>query len=183
MNSKGSSTGFVKRVELKAPKGRNASGASSHNNPPGSHAPSGPAHAATAKKEPKRKAEADFVFYSSPLLTLICLPEAPAAAFSLTSAAQQAGVHPEILLYYCRLGLLGPERAQSGALATFDNAALEEVARVEHYRRNLGVQRQALPFVCEMRREGVRLEIELRFLEAAGGGRLPPVASWKRPSK
>ena len=47
---------------------------------------------------------------------------------------------------------------------TFDENALHEVRRIEHYRRHLGVGRRAVPLICELRREGERLQIELRFL-------------------
>lgn len=168
MNSKGSSTKSPKRVENRAPAGRRPVRAATHQAPPEGKAHKPPARAA-AGAGPAQEPASGFVFYSSPHLTLICLPDRAAAALSLLSAAERAGVHPDLLLYYCRLGLLGADRARRGARATFDEAALEEVSRIEHYRRHLGVQRRALPLVCALWREGERRHIGLRFLEPTGG--------------
>ena len=41
---------------------------------------------------------------------------------------------------------------------------LHEVRRIEHFRRHLAVSRQALPLVCELRREAERQHIEIHFL-------------------
>jgi DNA-binding transcriptional MerR regulator len=112
------------------------------------------------------------VFYTSPVVTLVCVPPGPARSVSLAAAARLSGVHPELLLYYCRTGLLGPERAaQGGGHPVFDAEALEEIGRIEHYRRHLGVQRRALHLVEKLWREGERLRIELRFLKPQGGPR------------
>ena len=167
MNSKGASTKSLRQVETDAPAGPRSPQAKPHHGT--SHGRTTPSRE-TARPRPAQAKESavELVYFSSPLLTLVCLPSPEHAQWTLAGAAQHAGVHPELLLYYCRLGLLGPERAQRGASATFDRAALEEVARIEHYRRHLGVQRQALAFVCAMRREGIRRKIELRFLEASG---------------
>jgi hypothetical protein len=106
----------------------------------------------------------NFVFYANPALTLVCVPARAPALFSLEAAAALTGVHPELLQYYCRLGVI--ERFDDGPAGepTFDENALHEVRRVEHYRRHLGVCRRALPLLCELRREGERQQIELSFL-------------------
>jgi DNA-binding transcriptional MerR regulator len=108
----------------------------------------------------------DFTFYSSPALTLVCAsPDAP-TLYSLEAAAGLTGVHPEMLRYYCRLGLLEARRSVWGEELLFDEDALSEVRRIEHYRRHLGVHRRALPLICELRRASERQHIELRFLQA-----------------
>ena len=104
------------------------------------------------------------MFYVNPTLAVVCLPADEAAHFPLTIAANLTGVHPEMLRYYCRLGLLGPDRAEGEREPTFDKEALHEVRRIEHYRRHLAVSRQALPLVCELRREAERQHIEIHFL-------------------
>ena len=114
--------------------------------------------------EPKALA-GHFVFYSSPELAIVCLAPREARRASLEDAAELTGVHPQMLLYYCRLGLLGSDRTASGLAPTFDDEALGEVRRIEHYRKTLGVQRQALTLVCALWREGRRLDIELKFLD------------------
>ncbi|MDP3071270.1 MAG: hypothetical protein Q8N18_13350 [Opitutaceae bacterium] len=97
-------------------------------------------------------------------LVLVRVAEAAPAIHSLAAAAQFADVHPEMLRYYCRLGLLGEERARSDAEPTFDDDALYELRRFEHYRRHHGVDRQTLRLIFGLQREVVRLKTELRFL-------------------
>ncbi|SDR66735.1 MerR family transcriptional regulator [Opitutus sp. GAS368] len=104
----------------------------------------------------------NFIFYVNPTLTLACRPAGTPALHSLAAAADLTGVHPEILQHYCRLGLLGAQRA--GSEPTFDDNALYEVRRIEHYRRHHGVTLQALPLFCALSREVERLQTEVRFL-------------------
>ncbi len=106
----------------------------------------------------------NFIFFSNSTLTVVSVPSHAAGLYSLDSAARLVGVHPNLLRYYCRRGLLGAERAETKVEPSFDEAALEEVRQIEHYRRNLGVTRRGLPLLCELRREGDRQQIELRFL-------------------
>ena len=108
----------------------------------------------------------DFTFYTNPTLTLICLPPRPRALFSLDDAARLTGVHPDLLRYYNQVGLVETQRTAASAELSFDEDALQEVRRIEHYRRHLGVGRRALPLICELQRESERLHIELRFLQA-----------------
>lgn len=106
----------------------------------------------------------NFTFYANPTLALACVPDDEPVYFSLEAAAQVSGVHPEMLRYYWRLGLLEAHSGPSEDGLFFDGTALEEVRRLEHYRRHLGVSRRALPLICELRRESERQHIELRFL-------------------
>ena len=105
-----------------------------------------------------------FTFYVSPARSLVCVPADASALFSLGMAAALTGVHPEMLRYYCRLGLLGASRLEPDGEPTFDEEAIHEVRRIEHYRRNLAVSRRALPLVCQLRREAERQHIEIHFL-------------------
>jgi hypothetical protein len=142
-------------------RGRANSGAARVSNPGTSvatEAGAGPA------PQPQETIVTSFTFYSNPTLTLACVPSGAPALFSLADAAHLTGVHPEMLRYYNRAGLLD---ARQGALETelfFDGDALHEIRRIEHYRRHLGVGRRALPLVCELWHEGERRQIELRFL-------------------
>lgn len=116
------------------------------------------------RPDPESEAETTMALYANPTLTLICIaPDAPAAV-SLAYASHVTGVHPEMLRYYCRIGLLGPGREDMAFEPTFDAEAIEEVGRIEHYRRHLGVNRRALPLVCQLWRECERRHIELYFL-------------------
>lgn len=105
----------------------------------------------------------NFVFYENPTLTLICVPASAPGRYSLSTAATLTGVHPELLRHYCQLGLLGASRAGTEGEPTFDDNALFEVRRIEHFQRDLGVNRQALPLICELLREVDRLQAEVRF--------------------
>jgi DNA-binding transcriptional MerR regulator len=107
-----------------------------------------------------------FILYAPDAQTLACLPHGATAGHSLHTVSQLTGVHPAMLGYYCRLGLIDGVRDDPMRGLVFDWAALDEVRRIEHYRRDLGVQRKALPLMCELWREGERLHIELNFLRA-----------------
>lgn len=108
----------------------------------------------------------NFTFYANPTLALACVPAAAPVFYSLEAAAQISGVHPEMLRYYLRLGLIEGHRGTWEDELFFDDTALQEVRRLEHYRRHLGVNRRALPLICELRRESERQHIELRFLRS-----------------
>jgi len=97
-------------------------------------------------------------------LTLVRVLEARPAAYSLEDAARLAGVHPEMVRHYCRLGLFGATRARPEAELIFDDDALYELRRFEHYRRHHGMSRRTLRMVCALWREVDRLQTELRFL-------------------
>ena len=84
--------------------------------------------------------------------------------YSLDAASQLTGVHPDMLRHYCRSGLLGEARAAVDAELTFDDDALYEIRRIEHFRRHHGVNLRALPVVCALSHEVDRLLAEVRFL-------------------
>jgi DNA-binding transcriptional MerR regulator len=106
----------------------------------------------------------DFIFYSNPTVSLACVPGGGRALFPLDAAACVTGVHPEMLRYYCRLGLIEASQDGSDGEPLLDEDAIQEVRRIEHFRRNLGVGRRALPLVCELWHNGERMKIALRFL-------------------
>lgn len=107
-----------------------------------------------------------FTFYSNSTLTLMCVPEDAPPHYSMTELASLTGVHPAMLLYYQRLGLIASQPVVGEPAPAFDEEALDEVRRIEHYRRHLGVSRRALPLLCELWREGERRQIELRFMQS-----------------
>ena len=100
-------------------------------------------------------------------LTLVHVTEVGPASYSLEAAASLAGVHPEMLRYYCRRGILGEARAQPEAELIFDDDALYEVRRFERYRRQHGVDRKTLRLICGLSREVERLQAEVRFLRGS----------------
>lgn len=106
----------------------------------------------------------NFTFYANPALTMVCMPTDAPVLFSLDAAAHLTGVHQEMLLYYCRAGLIDALHGIDETELVFEESALEEIRRIEHYRRHLGVGRRALPLVCELQRQADRQHIEIRFL-------------------
>ena len=113
----------------------------------------------------------NFIFYTSPTLTLVCVPSGAPVLFSLDAASRLTGVHAEMLRYYCRLGLLDSHCGAWDGPLLFDENALCEVRRIEHYRRHLGASRRALPLICQLWRESERLQIKLHFLRGPSGYR------------
>jgi len=97
-------------------------------------------------------------------LLLVAEPDPGPPRHSLETAAALCGIHPEMLRYYCRLGLLGEARARPGAALEFDDDALYELTQFERYRRHHGVDRQTMRLICALRREVERLQDEVRFL-------------------
>lgn len=97
-------------------------------------------------------------------LILVRAGETGPATHSLETAAELSGVHPEMLRHYCKLGLFGEARAQTDAEPVFDDDALYELRRFEHYRLKQGVNRRTLRLICGLWREVDSLQAELRFL-------------------
>jgi DNA-binding transcriptional MerR regulator len=109
----------------------------------------------------------NFTLYTNHTVSLVCLPAGASAFFPLDLAARLTGVHPEMLRYYQRVGLIEALPAERESELLFDEEALQKIRQIEHFRRHLGVGRRALPLLCELRREGNRREIELRFLDCS----------------
>jgi len=84
--------------------------------------------------------------------------------YTLEIVAEIAGVPPQQAMNYWMQGLFG-SRAAAGAEPVFDDDALYELRRIEHYRRHYGVSRRALPLISRLLREVARLEAEVRFLQ------------------
>ncbi len=106
----------------------------------------------------------NFIFYHNPVLTLVCVPAGAPTHYSLATAAALTGVHPDLLRFYCATGLLGDGRTGTDRDPVFDDNAIYEARRIEHYRRHHGINRHALPLIFALSREVDRLQAELRFL-------------------
>lgn len=104
------------------------------------------------------------LFSEKYFLAIVATPPPGPATYSLAAAAQLADVHPEMLRFYCRLGLFGAALAQSESQLLFDDAALFELRHFERYRRQHGVNRRTLRLIFGLRREVERLQAEVRFL-------------------
>jgi len=83
------------------------------------------------------------------------------ATYTLELAAQLTGAEPELIRYYHVSGVLQAHPAMA-AEPVFDDDAIYELRRLEHYRRHLGANRQALVLIGGLLREVARLEAELR---------------------
>ncbi len=97
-------------------------------------------------------------------LVLFGVTEARSAVYSLEDAARLANLHPEMLRFYCQQGFFGEALAQPESELTFDDDALYELRRFEHYRLRHGVNRKAMRLIAGLSREVERLQNELRFL-------------------
>ncbi len=106
----------------------------------------------------------DFVLVEEHSLTVVEVVAADRHTYSLEDAARMADVHPDLLRHYCQAGLLGEDRVQGEQEPVFDDDALYELRRIEHYRRHHGVNLRALPLVFGLLREIESLHAELRFL-------------------
>lgn len=83
--------------------------------------------------------------------------------YSEQEASALTGVRPDLLRYYCRIGLLGRERALEKN-PIFDDTAVYEIRRVEGLRAEFGINRRALPLFCDLLRRVERLQNEIRYL-------------------
>jgi DNA-binding transcriptional MerR regulator len=106
----------------------------------------------------------DPVFAKESSLTLVCVTETAPMTYSLDAAASVAGIHPEMLRYYCRLGLFGETRGDPKTELIFDDDALCKLRRFEYYRRNHGMNRKTLRLIFSLFRDIEILQTELRFL-------------------
>ena len=102
-----------------------------------------------------------------PLTIVLVTETGRSTTYSLEAAAVLADIHPEMLRYYCRLGVLGEVLARPSAELIFDDDAIYELRRFEHYRQRHGVNRKTLRLLCDLWREVERLRNEVRFLRGA----------------
>ena len=97
-------------------------------------------------------------------LTLLCVTETGPSTYTLETAAGLAGIHPEMLRYYCRFGLFGGVGVTPDAELIFDDDAIYQLRRFEHYRRNNRVSRKTLRLIFSLWRDIELLQTELRYL-------------------
>jgi len=109
----------------------------------------------------------DPIFPEQTSLMLVCVTEAAPTTYSLDVAAGLAGIHPEMLRYYCRLGLFGESPVGPGTELIFDDDALCKLRRFENYRRNHGMNRKTLRLIFSLFRDIEILQTELRFLRGS----------------
>ena len=105
----------------------------------------------------------NFVILEGRSVELVAVPSSTGARYSIDAAAQLAAVHPDMVRYYFRRGMLGTLGAGSEAEHSLDDDALYELRRIEHFRRRFGLNRRALLLLSRLLRDVERLEDEIRF--------------------
>ena len=95
------------------------------------------------------------------LLVVRFSPPYPAGR-STEEVSTLTGLHPDLLRHYCRIGLLGESLARRDREPVFDDDALYELRRFEHYRSRRGMGRGTARLVCDLWRELARLRMEPR---------------------
>ena len=105
----------------------------------------------------------DFIFYEAEIAANGDPTPVERQSYSLDTVARHAEIHPDLVLHYCRLGLLGDKRMALEPETVFDDDSVFELRRIEYYRRHLGVNRAALPLLISLLHEVERLQEELRF--------------------
>jgi hypothetical protein len=81
--------------------------------------------------------------------------------YTLELASRLTGTEPELIRYYHVSGVLHLNSA-AAAEPVFDDDAIYELRRLEHYRRHLGASREVLVLIGGLLREVARLEAEVR---------------------
>jgi DNA-binding transcriptional MerR regulator len=107
------------------------------------------------------------IFTKQTSLTLVSVTEVAPATYSLEAAASLAGMHPEMLRYYCQLGLLGESPVGPETELIFDDDSLCKLRRFESYRRNHGMNRKTIRLIFSLFRDIEILQTELRFLRGS----------------
>jgi hypothetical protein len=80
--------------------------------------------------------------------------------YTVELAAQLSGTEPELIRYYHVSGILHAHGARLQG-PVFDDDAIYELRRLEHYRRHLGANRDALVLIGRLLREVARLKAEV----------------------
>jgi len=101
------------------------------------------------------------------LLTLVCVTETGPTTYTLETTADLAGIHPEMLRYYCRFGFFGDIGATPETELVFNDDDIYQLRRFEHYRRNTQLSRKTLRLIFSLWRDIELLQTELRYLRDA----------------
>lgn len=85
--------------------------------------------------------------------------------FAIAMAAELAGMHPQTLRQYDRLGLVSPTRTSGGSrrYAMRDVAQLREIARLS----SEGINLEGIARILQLEREAEELRVRIRALEHA----------------
>ncbi len=106
------------------------------------------------------------------VLVPACLPTGSEfRGFSLEVAATYLGIHPDLLDYYCRRGLLG--ESMRGESPRFSPEVLEQVRLIGYYRSRLKAGRLALRLLCEFHRLCVKNHVTIAVLNPPYSGFTP----------
>jgi len=103
-------------------------------------------------------------FHSEFAVVLLRPPVAQPATYSLEDAARHAGLHPELLRHYCRLGVFAATSLSPDREPRFDDNALFAMRRFEQHRRRHKLDRNTARLIHHLQCEVERLQAEVRLL-------------------
>jgi hypothetical protein len=95
----------------------------------------------------------------------LSFPHAAAAAdevFDLDAAAELSGMHPEMILEFCRADVVALRH--HGADPKFDNRGIHRLRLIETLRQERGMSLRSIRFVVELMERLDAAETELRVL-------------------
>jgi len=81
-------------------------------------------------------------------LVLVELRETGPLTHSLEDASRLAGIHPDLLLHYWRLGLFRRPMETPEGEPVFDDDSIYELLRFERFRRHSGMDRRTARLIC-----------------------------------
>jgi DNA-binding transcriptional MerR regulator len=89
---------------------------------------------------------------------------ATASLCNLAGAAEQSGLHPDLIRDLCRAGFIETRMSDDANEWYFDDHALYVLRRVHELREHKGINLRGIRLILEMLREMERMEGEIRFL-------------------
>ncbi|MEI6156932.1 MAG: helix-turn-helix transcriptional regulator [Atribacterota bacterium] len=79
--------------------------------------------------------------------------------YVISEAAAQAGVHPQTLRYYERIGILKPSRSR-GNIRLYTSNDIERVKKIQRLTRNLGVNLAGVEIILSLMEQMENLQKE-----------------------
>ena len=89
------------------------------------------------------------------------------AVYTLDELAELGEIRPEMLRYYCRLGIFGEARVKPDSDLEFHDDDLYLLRRVELFRKEHSVKPRTLRVIVELWNEIGLLRAERRFLKSS----------------
>ena len=96
-------------------------------------------------------------------IALLAVREIIPNTHSLENASRLTGMHPALILYYCRRGLLGPSPKALGPESTFDDDSVHGLLRFQSIRRELHLERRTALLICMLMHQVESLQKDLQY--------------------